>query len=108
MAYDDPDPTDPQMLVGVMLPCGPEAMREMAYVFAEELIRIGYGREQILRLFRNPFYGGAHAAWRTLGADTVTAIIDECAAVWGRVHPVDREPPPPDPARIKSPAAREE
>jgi hypothetical protein len=90
MPYDDPDPTDPQMLVGVLLPSGPEAMRDMAYVFAEEFARLGHGREQILRLFRNPFYAGAHGAYRTLGADETAAIIDECVAVWGRIRPVDR------------------
>ena len=35
MPYQDPDPTDPNMLVGVMLPADAEAMRDMAYVFAE-------------------------------------------------------------------------
>ena len=91
MPYDDPDPADPQMLVGVLLPSGPEAMREMAYVFAEEFARMGYGREQILRLFRSPFYGGAHGAHCVLGADVITAIVDECTGVWGRVRPVDRQ-----------------
>jgi hypothetical protein len=91
MPYDDPDPTDPQMLVGVLLPSGPEAMREMAYVFAEEFARLGHDRDQILRLFRNPFYAGAHGAWRALGASETAAIVDECVAVWGRVRPVDRE-----------------
>ena len=90
MPYDDPDPTDPQMLVGVMLPSGPEAMREMAYVFAEEFARMGYGGDQILRLFRNPFYGGAHGAYRALGPEAIAAIVGECVAVWGRVRPVDR------------------
>ena len=94
MPYDDPDPTDPQMLVGVMLPSGPEAMREMAYVFAEEFARMGYGRDEILRLFRNPFYAGAHGAYRALGSDAITVIIDECVAVWGRVRAVDREAEP--------------
>ena len=90
MPYDDPDPSDPEMLVGVMLPSGPEAMRDMAYVFAEEFARMGYGREQILSLFRNPFYAGAHGAYRALGPDAVAAIVDECVAVWGRAKPVLR------------------
>ncbi|MBI4516573.1 MAG: hypothetical protein HY699_12245 [Deltaproteobacteria bacterium] len=91
MPYDDPDATDPQELVGVMLPAGPEAMREMAYTFAEEFARNGYGREQIVALFRNPFYSGAHGAYRALGAQAAEAIIDECVAVWGRVRIVDSE-----------------
>ena len=92
MPHDDPDPTDPNALVGVILPGEPETVREMAYVFAEEFARMGHGREQILRLFRNPFYGGAHGAYRELGPDALAAIIDECVAVWGRVRPVDRDP----------------
>ena len=91
MPFDDPDPTDPQMLVGVMLPSGPEAMRDMAYVFAEEFARLGHTRDEILRLFRNPFYGGAHGAYQALGAEATTAIVEECVAVWGRVRPVDRD-----------------
>jgi hypothetical protein len=32
MPYKDPDPTDPNMLIGVMLPADAEATREMAYL----------------------------------------------------------------------------
>src|SRR5678815_1544505 len=67
MPYKDPDPNDPNMLVGVVLPAEAEAMRDMAYAFAEEFARLGYTREQLLWLFKNPFYGGAHGAYRTLG-----------------------------------------
>jgi hypothetical protein len=91
MPYDDPDLTDPQELVGVELPGGPEEMREMAYVFAEEFARMGHAGPQILRMFQNPFYAGAHGAYRTLGHTETEAIIDECARVWGRVHLVDRD-----------------
>ncbi len=90
MPYDDPDATDPQELVGVMLPGGPEEMHEMAYVLAEEFARMGHDGPQILRLFQNPFYAGAHGAYRTLGYDVTLAIIDDCLSVWGRVRAVDR------------------
>jgi len=92
MPYDDPDPTDPHELVGVMVPAGPDAIRDMAYVFAEEFARLGHSREQIMRLFRTPFYSGAHHAYRTLGPEAVTAIVDECAAVWEHMRVVDRQP----------------
>ena len=85
MPFKDPDPSDPNMLVGVMLPADAEATREMAYVFAEEFARMGYSREQLLGLFKNPFYGGAHGAYRALGEQETLAIIDECVSVWGRV-----------------------
>jgi hypothetical protein len=85
MPFKDPDPTDPNMLVGVMLPANAEATRDMAYVFAEEFARLGYTREQLLWLFKNPFYGGAHGAYQALGENETLSIIDECVAVWGNV-----------------------
>ena len=84
MPFKDPDPTDPNMLVGVMLPADAEATRDMAYVFAEEFARMGYNREQLLWLFKNPFYGGAHGAYRALGEQETLSIIDECLNVWGQ------------------------
>ncbi len=86
MPYDDPDPTDPNMLVGVMLPADAEAMRDMAYVFAEEFARLGYTREQLLWLFKNPFYGGAHGAYQQLGETEILSIIDECLNAWGQAR----------------------
>ena len=85
MPFKDPDPTDPNMLVGVMLPADAEATRDMAYVFAEEFARLGYTREQLLWLFKNPFYGGAHGAYRALGENETLSIIDECLNVWGSI-----------------------
>ena len=84
MPFKDPDPTDPNILVGVMLPAQAEATHEMAYVFAEEFARFGYSREQLLWLFKNPFYSGAHGAYRALGENETLSIIDECLNVWGR------------------------
>jgi hypothetical protein len=89
--YDDPDPSDPQMLVGVVLPGSPDAMREMASVFADEFARLGYTARQILGLFEEPFYAGAHAALRALGEAEIRAIVDACAARWPRVRVVDAE-----------------
>src|SRR6266542_5619185 len=86
MPFKDPDPTDPNMLVGVLLPADAEAARDMAYVFAEEFARLGYTREQLLWLFKNPFYGGAHGAYRALGESETLSIIDECLAVWGSIR----------------------
>ena len=84
MPYKDPDSTDPNMLVGVLLPADAEATRDMAYVFAEEFARLGYTREQLLWLFKNPFYGGAHGAYQALGENETLSIIDECLSAWGQ------------------------
>ena len=86
MPYNDPDPTDPNVLVGVVLPADAEAMREMAYAFAEEFVRMGYNQKQLLSVFQNPFYAGAHGAYRTLGEEAILGIVDECLAAWGRVR----------------------
>jgi hypothetical protein len=86
MPYQDPDPTDPNMLVGVLLPADAEATRDMAYVFAEEFARMGHDRRQIIALFKNPYYGGAHGAYRALGEKETLAIIDECLNVWGSIR----------------------
>ncbi len=90
MPYNDPDPADPNVLVGVMLPADAEAMREMAYVFAEEFARMGHGEEGLLRVFRTPFYAGAHGAYLALGEETICAIIEECVNAWGGVRFVER------------------
>jgi len=86
MPFKDPDPTDPNMLVGVLLPADAEASRNMAYVFAEEFARLGYTREQLLWLFKNPFYGGAHGAYQSLGENETQSIIDECLNAWGGIR----------------------
>ncbi len=99
MPYKDPDPTDPNILVGVVMPAEAEVQREMAYVFAEEFARMGHDRKSLLSIFQNPFYAGAHGAYRDLGEKEVLSIIDECLNVWGRVKlsisdsvlPTDRE-----------------
>ena len=91
MPYDDPDPQDPMMLVGVELPGDRAAQLEMARCFAEEYARMGFGEAQILDLFRRPFYADAHRAFLGLGEDLVTRLVRENVAAWGRVRIVDRE-----------------
>ena len=83
MPYDDPDPTDPTVLVGVELPGDVDATRDMAWVVAEEFARMGFDAPRIAELFRSPFYAGAHQALRLLGETEVSAIIEACVAVFG-------------------------
>ena len=80
-------------LVGVMLPGDAGTMREMAEVFADEFSRLGMPAEQILGLFRNPFYGGAHAALVSLGEAPVRAIIAQAVRRWPTVRIVDSPTP---------------
>jgi hypothetical protein len=80
------EPDDPMELVGVILPADAEAVRDMAYVFAEEFARLGFDQEQIMRLFQHPFYAGAHQAYGALGEEAIRTIVAECTQVWGRVR----------------------
>ena len=85
MPYDDPDSTDPNMLVGVEIPGTAESTRDMAYVFAEEFARMGFNKTRLLRIFQTPFYAGAHRAYLELGQDEIEKIVDECLGIWGRL-----------------------
>jgi len=82
--YKETEADDPMELVGVVLPAEADAVRDMAYAFAEEFARMGYERAHLLSLFQNPFYAGAHGAYRALGDTEILTIIDECLNVWGR------------------------
>jgi len=93
MPYDDPDPTDPSMLIGVEVPAAEGSDLEMAYVFAEEFARLGFSERQLLTLFRQPFYAGAHRALGTLGEEKIKSIIREALAVWGNLRFVTQDAP---------------
>jgi len=93
MPYDDPDPSDPTMLIGVALPAGPQATLDMAYAFAEEFARAGMDEETIFGLFADSFYAGPHQAYRALGDRAVREIVRECVEVWGRAPGRVRETP---------------
>lgn len=85
MPYDDPDPSDPNMLVGVEVRGTAGSTRDMAYVFAEEFARMGFNKMSLLRVFQTPFYAGAHRAYLELGRVEIEEIVDECLGVWGRI-----------------------
>ena len=84
MPYDDPEPDDPQELVGVELPGDETVTREMAAAFADEFAQLGLTRPQILGLFRRAEYTGAYQAWTLLGEEAIAGLVDESLAVWGR------------------------
>jgi len=84
--YNDPDPSDPNILVGVVLPAERETMREMAYAFAEEFALLGYDSDGLFRVFQNPFYAAPHQAYRALGEEAIRKIVAECLAAWGGIQ----------------------
>lgn len=89
MPYNDPDPSDPNVLVGVELDVDEDAAKDMAYVFAEEFARLGKNKEQLMKIFSKKEYAGAHRAYLQLGAKEIESIVDECVGVWGNVRIID-------------------
>ncbi len=99
---------DPMELVGVALPADEDAVREMAYTFAEEFAQLGYGEERLLKLFRTPFYGGAHQAWSALGEAEIRRIVKESLDAFGGVRFVVRSAGTPSPERRRLPVLSKE
>ena len=90
MPYNDPDPNDPNVLVGVELDVDEDAAKDMAYVFAEEFARLGMDKEKLMGIFSNSKYAGAHRAYLQLGEKEIETIVNECISVWGSVRIIDR------------------
>lgn len=65
------------MAVCVESPSGYDGVAEMARCFVEEYAMMGWRRERILRLFRDPRYAGAHAVYDQRGEAFVTGLLDE-------------------------------
>jgi hypothetical protein len=93
MPYHEPDPSDPNVLVGVSLPGDEETTREMAAAFAEEFALLGFDQERLLNVFRTPDYEAAHRAYRLLGEEEVLRIIAEATNVFGRFRVVVHDRP---------------
>lgn len=86
MPYDDPDPEDPNVLVGVPISADETVHRGTAMAFADEFAQLGYSESMIYYLFTNPFYAGAHRAWQALGDETIRKIACEYATFWENVR----------------------
>jgi hypothetical protein len=92
MPYDEPDPDDPTVIVGVDVPGDSGSTRELLYAVAEEFASMGHDEEWIMRLLRNPFYAGSHRAYLEVGEEQTRAIVQECLGYWSRVRFVDQAP----------------
>jgi hypothetical protein len=62
----------------------------MAYVFAEEFLRMGLPKRRLMTIFKTPFYAGAHRAYLELGEVEIEKIVDECLGIWGRKNSAER------------------
>ncbi len=84
MPKDEFDQDDPMELVGVSLvdPDG-DLLARMARCIIEEYFMIGFGREEILGLFHDPFYQSPHEIYRRKGDDYLKGLIEEVLRNWG-------------------------
>lgn len=84
MPYNEPDATDPMTLHTTVVETeDANVQREMAACFIEEYMRMGYGRDRVLSMFKIQDYIGPHMAWRELGEAAIIELIDHQAAIWG-------------------------
>jgi hypothetical protein len=102
MPYGDPDPQDPNMLVGVPVDLDREAVREMAYAFAEEYASLGYDEKRLLALFREPSYSGPHLASSILGEGEIRSIVSESVGRWGGTRVIVHDPEAPRAIDVES------
>jgi hypothetical protein len=93
MPYHEPDPSDPNVLVGVSLPGDEETTREMAIAFAEEFAFLGFDPKRLLNVFRTPDYEAAHRAYLLLGEEEILRIIGEATNFFGRFRVVVHDRP---------------
>jgi hypothetical protein len=97
MPKNECDPDDPMELSAVVVPTDEDTTDAMAECFIEEYLRLGRTAQQLLDLFRDPFYTGIHRVLLLRGEEFVRSRISETFARWGR--PVDwRSSQPPLPA----------
>ncbi len=81
MAQKPHEKDDPMELVGVALPnVGAD---EMADCLIEEYIRVGWDDENLLRLFRDPFYRATHRIHKEKGEAHVLGLIARLREKWG-------------------------
>lgn len=84
MPYDDPDPTDPMTLHGVVVETADEsAMIEMAECFIDEYARLGFDANRILHMFDTRGYAGPFMAATVLGRERIRQLVEAVLARWG-------------------------
>ena len=93
MPFHEPDPADPNVLVGVELPGDAEDVRRMAWAFAEEYAALGFDAPRILALFHSPRYAGPHQALLALGEVEIRRIVRDCEDFFSRVRIVVKDAP---------------
>ncbi len=70
----DPEADDPMQLVGTSAPGN---KKYMLRCFVEEFVRMGKGKEQLMKIFESPFYESANNMLERFGRETIEQIVDE-------------------------------
>lgn len=84
MPKDEFDFEDPFELNGMAFLTHEDTTNDMARTFIEEFLRMGYGPERILALFRDRHYLGPNRAYEKQGEPFIRELITEAFARWGR------------------------
>ena len=82
MPKDEFDHEDPMEVISMPMPEDSEMELEMARCLAEEFMRMGQSDEEVLAMFRNPFYSVPNGVDRPLGEDAVKDSIAKARANW--------------------------
>lgn len=82
MPKDEFEHEDPMELFSMPMPEDSEMESEMARCLAEEFMRMGESDEEILAMFRNPFYSVPHGVYLSQGEDSVKDAIAKARANW--------------------------
>jgi len=90
MPKDEFEPDDPMELVGVVLPAEENSMEIMAECVVEEYIKEGWDDENLMKLFRDPFYRATHAIYQQKGEDYVRFLIKGLREKWGYYKTEDK------------------
>ena len=88
------EPEDPLTLHATPVAGDPEVM---LHCLVQEYAWLGWGAEEILRLFRDPFYPALHALWCLFGEaglrERVTTVLNQ-TGTWRMDAEVREEPEP--------------
>ena len=86
MPKDEAAVTDPMELAGLVGPVLTDAeVAEMTDALVDEYVRLGFGDDELLSLFKNPHYTLTHWVWRARGEPYVRDVIPPVRDPWGNV-----------------------
>lgn len=86
MPKNEFSPDDPLDLVGCEFEGTATDTENMARCFVEEYFWMGSTPQEILELFKNPFYCSPHQVYQRYGDDWVKGLINDVAVSLQRRH----------------------